>query len=148
MTAMRMVLVRWLDSCMLHSQVDGEDLPAPSEMRSVGWLSLEEKDYVVVSRDRAPEGSYAWRSSLAIPRQAIIELVTLTRPVEVEVHIAASLAANDAPAGSEPDEDEISAIVEIARAAGLSVSALERMRATLTSPMPSPGAPTSPDDPS
>lgn len=68
-----MVRVRWLDSW--HDQVDASDLPTPSELVTVGWLSWDDPAYIVVSRDHSPSpGSYSWRSSLAIPRAHIIEL--------------------------------------------------------------------------
>jgi hypothetical protein len=70
-----MVRVRWLDSCILHEQVDGENLPAPSELETVGWLSKEVTGYVVVSRDYSPaKDSYSWRSNLAIPRAHVLAL--------------------------------------------------------------------------
>lgn len=70
-----MVRVRWLDSCILHAQVDDEGLPTPSELETVGWLSKETDGYIVVSRDHSPaEDSYSWRSSLAIPRAHVLDL--------------------------------------------------------------------------
>lgn len=66
------VYVKWLDSCMLHTQVDEEDLPTPRTLKTVGWLSKDTDDYLVVSRDYSPhEDSYSWRSSIAIPKQFI-----------------------------------------------------------------------------
>lgn len=67
------VYVRWLDSSMQHSQVDGEDLPSPSLMQTIGWLAETNNDYIVVARDtNVDPSSYRWRSSLAIPKSAIV----------------------------------------------------------------------------
>jgi hypothetical protein len=78
MPELRVVRVRWLDSCVLHDQVDGENLPTPSELETVGWLSKQTDNYIVVSRDYSPaEDSYSWRSNLAIPTEHVQELMFL-----------------------------------------------------------------------
>lgn len=72
------VSVRWLDSCVQHGQVDEEDLPTPSELETVGWLSFDGPDHIVVSRDHSPApDSYSPRSSVAIPRTHLIEMIPL-----------------------------------------------------------------------
>lgn len=74
----RMVRVCWVDSSIRHDQVDDADLPTPSGLVSVGWLSREADDHVVISRDHSPAAdSYSWRSSLAIPRAHIITMEDL-----------------------------------------------------------------------
>ena len=76
---MPIVRVRWLDSQMRHDQVDDDQLPVPGELDSVGWLSYDGEDHIVLSRDHAPDpGSYSWRSNLAIPRAHIVSIEYLT----------------------------------------------------------------------
>jgi hypothetical protein len=71
----RAVMVRWLDSCVQHGQVDDDDLPTPSELKTVGWISFDGPDHIVVSRDHSPDpGSYSWRSNVAIPRSHILTM--------------------------------------------------------------------------
>lgn len=69
------VFVQWLDSCVLHGQVDAKDLPTPSTLETVGWLSFHGSDHIVVSRDHSPSpDSYSWRSSVAIPHVHIVKI--------------------------------------------------------------------------
>lgn len=76
-------ICRWLDSCHDSAQVDEGELPSPSELVTVGWLSREEEDYIVLSRDYSPHpGSYSWRANLAIPRAHILELRALVKLVK------------------------------------------------------------------
>ncbi|MHB1950219.1 MAG: hypothetical protein ACYCQK_01940 [Acidiferrobacteraceae bacterium] len=72
------VYVRWLDSCVQHGQVDTDDLPWPSTLETVGWLSFEGPSHIVVSRDHSPDpDSYSWRSSVAIPRAHVLHMERL-----------------------------------------------------------------------
>jgi hypothetical protein len=92
-----LVRVCWLDSCMLHGQVDVPDLPTPSRLETVGWLSFEGPDHIVVSRDRSPDpGSYTWRSSVAIPRSHIIGEIGFLAEVDRPV------AGTHSPSGARP----------------------------------------------
>lgn len=80
--APRMVCVCWLDAAIDTERAIGDqDLPEPIEVHSVGYLSRQTKDRIVVSREHTPSSAKPWRGAIAIPVGMVRELVTL-EPVE------------------------------------------------------------------
>jgi hypothetical protein len=70
---MSLVCVRWIDSSIDTAQVDEEDLPTPRVLVTMGHLSQQTDEHIVVSRDASPHPrSFRWRGNVAIPRGAIV----------------------------------------------------------------------------
>lgn len=67
--------VKWIDSALRNDQVDSSELPEPNIIQTVGWLSKQTAEYIVISRDdhSESENAYEWRGNCAIPTQCILE---------------------------------------------------------------------------
>lgn len=79
----KIVYVQWLDSCMCHEQVDSDRLPTPSVIHTVGWLADESDEHLTVVREQNPHpDSYRWRSSVSIPRFAVVSIQYLAVPAQ------------------------------------------------------------------
>lgn len=69
---MKTVIVKWRDSNIFNEQwgEDEEEFEV-SEITSIGFLIKDEKDRIVIAREKVGED---WRGIIAIPRENIISL--------------------------------------------------------------------------
>lgn len=80
MAAMTKAKVSWIDSSLQNSQVDASEFPTPTEIVSIGFVVADERDYLTLARDDMQhDGDY--RGLLAIPREAIHDIVPLSETV-------------------------------------------------------------------
>ena len=68
-------MVRWVDSCMCHAQVDASEFPTPVKIVSVGIVVAETKRYITLSRDLHADGDC--RSLICIPRCSVLKVKVL-----------------------------------------------------------------------
>jgi len=65
-------VIKWLDSCMCHAQVDESDYPTPSVLVSAGFVVKETAEYVTLARDTHLNDGDC-RGLICIPRIAILK---------------------------------------------------------------------------
>ena len=71
---MTVVYIRWQDACEIEGEVEEDELPAPVIFESVGKLSKETDDYIVLCRDYDPEWNM-YGSPLCIPKAYVVERI-------------------------------------------------------------------------
>ena len=68
---MKQAIITWRDSMLYNEQTELQEYPI-EVIISIGWLIIEDKDRVVIARDKIGN---EWRGVVAIPRENIVKLL-------------------------------------------------------------------------